>query len=148
MIGKIEKQILADLEAKKGLLFSVIDPMDYSSLDQAAKTAKNANEAGVDAILIGGSTGVQGDALDIVAKEIKSASSVPVILFPGNIGTLTKYADAVYFMSMLNSRNPYWISGAQLLAAPMLRQYKIEALPTAYVVVEPAEPSDGSEMQR
>ncbi|MGV8085361.1 MAG: geranylgeranylglyceryl/heptaprenylglyceryl phosphate synthase [Candidatus Bilamarchaeum sp.] len=137
MQGKIEKLILSELEAKKGLLFSVIDPMDYSSLEQAAKTAKNANEAGVDAILIGGSTGVQGDALDIVAKEIKNASSVPVILFPGNIGTLTKYADAVYFMSMLNSRNPYWISGAQLLAAPMLRQYKIEPLPTAYVVVEP-----------
>ncbi|MBI5223384.1 geranylgeranylglyceryl/heptaprenylglyceryl phosphate synthase [Candidatus Micrarchaeota archaeon] len=137
MIGKIEKQILAELESKKGLLFSVIDPMDYSSLEQAAKTAKNANEAGVDAILIGGSTGVQGDALDLVAKEIKSASSVPVILFPGNIGTLTKHADAVYFMSMLNSRNPYWISGAQLLAAPMLKQYKIEPLPTAYVVVEP-----------
>lgn len=137
MIGKIEKQILADLADKKGLLFSVIDPVDYSSLEEAVKTAKNANEAGVDAILIGGSTGVQGDALDIVAKEIKGASSVPVILFPGNIGTLTKYADAVYFMSMLNSRNPYWISGAQLLAAPMLKQYKIEALPTAYVVVEP-----------
>jgi phosphoglycerol geranylgeranyltransferase len=60
-----------------------------------------------------------------------------VVLFPGNIGTLTRYADAVYFMSMLNSRDAYWISGAQMLAAPMVRHYGIEPLPVGYVVVEP-----------
>jgi len=134
---KVEKYILEELEKHKGLLFALIDPLDYDSLDQAAKTAGNADEAGADVILVGGSTGVQGELLDTVTKEIKKEVSKPVVLFPGNIGTLTKYADAVYFMSMLNSRNPYWISGAQMLAAPMLKQYNIEPLPVAYVVVEP-----------
>jgi phosphoglycerol geranylgeranyltransferase len=137
MIGKTEKYIHGELEAKKGLLFALIDPMDYKSPDDAVKTAKNAGEGGADVILIGGSTGVQGEALDSVAKAIKQSVSVPVVLFPGNIGTLTKYADAVYFMSMLNSRNPYWISEAQMLAAPVVRQSGIEPLPVAYVVVEP-----------
>jgi phosphoglycerol geranylgeranyltransferase len=80
---------------------------------------------------------VQGEALDAVAKSIKQNVSVPVVLFPGNIGTLTKHADAVYFMSMLNSRNTYWISEAQMLAAPVVKHFRIEPLPVAYVVVEP-----------
>jgi phosphoglycerol geranylgeranyltransferase len=40
-------------------------------------------------------------------------------------------------MSMLNSRNTYWISEAQMLAAPMVKNYGIEPLPVGYVVVEP-----------
>jgi phosphoglycerol geranylgeranyltransferase len=137
MIGKVERYIHEELAVRKGLLFALIDPLDYKSPEEAIKTASNADEGGADLILIGGSTGVQGDALDSVAKAIKQAVSKPVVLFPGNIGTLTRYADAVYFMSMLNSRNTYWISEAQMLAAPMVRHYSIEPLPLAYVVVEP-----------
>ncbi|MBU0532942.1 geranylgeranylglyceryl/heptaprenylglyceryl phosphate synthase [Candidatus Micrarchaeota archaeon] len=137
MYGKIEKYIHDELETKKGLLFALIDPLDYKTSKDAVKTAKNADEADADIILIGGSTGVQGTVLDEVAREIKEAVSKPVVLFPGNIGTLTRYADAVYFMSMLNSRNTYWISEAQMLAAPMVKHYNIEPLPVAYVVIEP-----------
>lgn len=136
-VGKIEKRILDELERKKGLLFAVIDPMDYKDLDAAVKTAKNADEGGADAILVGGSTGVQGELLDTVTMRIKESVGIPVILFPGNIGTVTKYADAVYFMSMLNSRNTYWITEAQMLAAPTVKQYGIEPLPVGYMVVEP-----------
>ncbi|MEW6748414.1 MAG: geranylgeranylglyceryl/heptaprenylglyceryl phosphate synthase [Candidatus Micrarchaeota archaeon] len=137
MEGKIERYIHEELASKKGLLFALIDPMDYKSPKDAVKTAKNADEGGADIILIGGSTGVQGETLDVVAKEIKENVSRPVVLFPGNIGTITKYADAVYFMSMLNSRNTYWISEAQMLAAPVVKYSGIEPLPVAYVVVEP-----------
>lgn len=137
MQGKTEKYILDELGSKKGLLFALIDPLDYPSPEAAVKTARNADEGGADIILIGGSTGVQGEPLDMVAKAIKQDVSKPVVLFPGNIGTLTKYADAVYFMSMLNSRDAYWISGAQMLAAPMIKHYNVEPLPVGYVVVEP-----------
>ncbi|VVB98548.1 Geranylgeranylglyceryl phosphate synthase [uncultured archaeon] len=136
-IGKIEKYIYDELERKKGLLFGVIDPLDYKDLDAAVKTAKSVNEGGADVILVGGSTGVQGELLDTVTKRIKEAVNVPVVLFPGNIGTVTKYADAVYFMSLLNSKNTYWITKAQMLAAPTVKQYGIEPLSVAYMVVEP-----------
>lgn len=134
---KVEKYIKDELEQKKGLLFALIDPLDYASPTEAVKTAKNADEGGADLILIGGSTGVQGEVLDCITKEVKSVCSKPVVLFPGNIGTLTKYADAVYFMSMLNSRNTYWISEAQMLAAPVVKYYGVEPLSVAYTVVEP-----------
>ncbi len=136
-MGKVEKEILRMLDEKKGLLFALIDPLDYKSLDEAVKTAEDAEEGGADVVLIGGSTGVQGEMLDAVAKRVKERISAPLVLFPGNISTLTRHADAVYFMSMLNSRSPYWISGAQTLAAPMIRKYAVEPLSTAYIVVEP-----------
>jgi phosphoglycerol geranylgeranyltransferase len=136
-MGKTEKYILDELGRKGALFFALIDPLDYKDLKDAVATAKNADEAGADVILIGGSTGVQGNMLDEAAKNIKENVSRPVVLFPGNIGTLTKYADAVYFMSMLNSRNPYWISQAHMLAAPMIKQYGVEPLSVGYLVVEP-----------
>jgi len=133
----VKKYINEELGKNGALFFALIDPLDYKNIDDAVKTAKEADEADSDVILIGGSTGVQGDVLDDVTKKIKESVSKPVVLFPGNIGTLTKYADAVYFMSMLNSRNSYWISEAQMLAAPMVKQYGIEPLSVGYTVVEP-----------
>jgi phosphoglycerol geranylgeranyltransferase len=96
-----------------------------------------ASEAGADLVAVGGSMGAQGELLDVVTKDIKAKAHVPVVLFPGNIATLTRYADAVYFMSLLNSRNPYWISQAQTLAAPIVKRMGIEPLPVGYIVVEP-----------
>ncbi|MFP3950097.1 MAG: geranylgeranylglyceryl/heptaprenylglyceryl phosphate synthase [Candidatus Micrarchaeia archaeon] len=134
---KVENYIHEKLEEHKALLFSVLDPLDYPSLKDAIKTAKNMDEGGADVLLIGGSTGVQGEMLDQVTKQVKESVDIPVVFFPGNIGTVSKYGDAVYFMSLLNSRNPYWITGAQTLAAPMIKQYGIEPLPVGYMVVEP-----------
>ena len=135
--GKTYEYILEMLNKKGALLFSVVDPIDYKSFEDVVKTAKNADEADVDIILVGGSTGVQGEFLDNVVKAIKQEVSKPIVLFPGNIGTVTRYADAIYFMSLLNSRNPYWITRAQMLAAPYLKRIGVEAISTAYVVVEP-----------
>jgi phosphoglycerol geranylgeranyltransferase len=136
-MGKVEKYINEGIKKDGALLFVLIDPLDYPSLDKAVETAGEASDAGADLILIGGSIGVQGNTLDEVAKQIKEKVDIPTVLFPGNTGTLTKYADAVYFMQLLNSRNPYWISQAQALAAPVVKRIGIEALPVGYIVVEP-----------
>lgn len=135
-VGKVEK-MLYDKCGKEKMLFALIDPLDHESPEKAVEVAVAAAEGGASAVLIGGSTGVQGELLDGVAKAIKAKTDVPIILFPGNIATLTKHADAVYFMSLLNSRNPYWISQAQMLASPVVKQMGIEPLSVGYVVVEP-----------
>ncbi len=135
-IGKVEKYINDELGKKGALLFSLIDPDDHSE-DSAVTTAKNANEAGTDIILIGGSTLSSQEKLDTVARRIKESVNVPVVLFPGNVSWLTRFADATYFMSLLNSRNPYWISGAQTKGAPIIKKIGMEPIPVAYMVVEP-----------
>lgn len=135
--GKVEKYINDKIETDGAIISVVIDPVDYPSEDKAVETAISAADAGIDIIAIGGSIGAQGELLDNVTKRVKKRVSIPVVLFPGNIATITPYADAIYFMSLLNSRNPYWISQAQMLAAPVLKKYNIEPLPIGYIVVEP-----------
>ena len=136
--GRTEKYIYETLEGKGAMMFMLIDPVDYKSPDHAVKTACDAVDGGADLILIGGSIGAQGELLDYVTKSIKEkVKNIPVVLFPGNIATITKYADSVYFMSMLNARNPYWITQAQMLSIPTIRHLGIETLPVGYIVVAP-----------
>ena len=136
-IGKIEKYINDNLDKEGALLFALIDPVDYENAEMAVSTAENAVAGGADIVLIGGSTGAQGELLEDTTKMISEKVNVPVVLFPGNIATVTKYADAVYFMSLLNARNPYWITQAQMLSAPLVKSLNIEPLPVGYIVVQP-----------
>ncbi len=135
--GKVEKYILDKIDTEGAIMSIIIDPVDYPSTEKAVETAMSADKAGVDIIAIGGSIGAQGKLLDNVVKRIKEQTEKPVVLFPGNIGTVSPYADAIYFMSMLNSRNPYWITHAQTLAAPLIKSLNIEPLPIGYIVIEP-----------
>lgn len=136
-IGKVELYIHEMLETKGAMLFSLIDPVDFKNEELVIKTAKELAKGGADIILLGGSTGAQGELLDHVAKAMKDSIDIPLVLFPGNIATITKYADAIYFMSLLNARNPYWITQAQMLGAPVIKGYNIEPLPVGYIVVSP-----------
>ena len=137
-IGRVERYINERLDERGALLFMLIDPVDYKTPELAVKTGLEAINGGADALLVGGSIGAQGELLDLVTKGIRDgAGGTPVILFPGNIATLTRHADAVYFMSLLNARNPYWITHAQMLSAPVIKQIGIEPLSVGYIVVSP-----------
>ena len=135
--GKVERYINDHKSRGKPMLFIVIDPCDHKSPETAVKAAKQSADAGADLILVGGSIGAQGELLDYTTKMIREEVDVPINIFPGNTSTITKYADSIYFMRMLNSRNPYWLSTAQTVAAPVLKETKLEVLPTGYIVVEP-----------
>ncbi|WP_324736154.1 geranylgeranylglyceryl/heptaprenylglyceryl phosphate synthase [Thermococcus sp. SY098] len=136
-LGKVESYIHEKLEKEK-LHFVLLDPDDVSP-EEASKIAQMCEEVGADAVMVGGSTGAEGEVLDEVVKAIKESSSLPVILFPGSHGGITKYADAIFFMSLLNSRNPFFITGAQALGAFTVKRYGIEPIPMAYLIIEPGE---------
>ncbi|MEM3412038.1 MAG: geranylgeranylglyceryl/heptaprenylglyceryl phosphate synthase [archaeon] len=116
------------------LHFTLIDP-DEQTPEKAGEKAKIAEESGSDAILVGGS-GVDFTATDSCVKEIKKSSKLPVILFPGNITGVSKHADAILFMSLLNSRSNYWLSLAQAMSAFTVKTSKLEVIPMGYLVVE------------
>ncbi len=134
--GKTYNFILSKIKEKKGLVFLVIDPPDQTP-EEAGLLAELAEKAGISAFAVGGSIGAQGSMLDKTIKAIKLNSSLPVILFPGDIATLSPKADAAYFMSMLNSRDPYFISGAQMASSIPIKKMKLETIPTSYLVFEP-----------
>lgn len=87
--------------------------------------------------MVGGSTGVTQEKVDACVLAIKAATRVPVILFPASAANLSRHADALYFMSLLNSRDPQVIVGEQRRAAPIVKKWGIETIPMAYLVVEP-----------
>ncbi|MCD6479156.1 MAG: geranylgeranylglyceryl/heptaprenylglyceryl phosphate synthase [Candidatus Diapherotrites archaeon] len=134
--GKVYRYILDNIESKQGMIFLVVDPPNQSP-EIAGKLAGIAEQAGIAAIAVGGSVGAQGSLLDNTIQQIKENCSLPVILFPGNIATLSPKADAIYFMSMLNSLDPYYISGAQIASSYPIKRMGIEVIPTSYIIVEP-----------
>ncbi len=136
--GKVEKYIDSISSSGRGVFMGLIDPEKHTP-HKGARLAKLMYEGGADIIMLGGSIGAQGKDLDEMAKRIKESVSIPLHLFPGNVSNITNYADSMYFMSLLNSKNPYWITGAQALGAPMAKKYRIETIPTAYLVFEPGQ---------
>ena len=141
-IGPVEKYLIE--RTKKGPIFAaLIDPEDFAP-KRAAETATKAVGAGASVILVGGSTLANQGRLDAVVKAVKghmgsrsghSKSQVPpVVLFPGNITGVSRYADAILFSSLLNSSNPYFIVGAQALGAIEVYKTAIESIPMAYLV--------------
>ena len=70
-------------------------------------------------------------------SKIKSVSQLPVILFPNNITGISKKADAILFMMLMNSENTYYTVEAQVLGSGLIYKYNIEPIPTGYIVINP-----------
>ncbi|HTT14892.1 MAG TPA: geranylgeranylglyceryl/heptaprenylglyceryl phosphate synthase [Thermoplasmata archaeon] len=133
--GRVE-QYLAGRLARGPVHFTLIDP-DKSPGERAAAVARGAVELGSDAILLGGSTGISRDGMGQAAKAVKAAVSVPVIIFPEGPGSLAPEADAVLFMSMLNSRRLDLVIRVHARAAPVVRAMGLEPIPLGYLVIAP-----------
>ncbi len=127
--------IITKLQTKK-LHMTLLDP-DEQEPEAAARIAASAETMGTDAVMLGGSTGVTQELLDETVEKIKEKVSIPVILFPTTASAVSLKADAIYFMCLLNSRNPRFIMGEQMRAAAMVKQCGLEAISMGYIIVEP-----------
>ncbi|MCB0481885.1 MAG: geranylgeranylglyceryl/heptaprenylglyceryl phosphate synthase [Flavobacteriales bacterium] len=130
----IQEQLNNLKEAQKKGLAVLIDPdkMDQKSLQKRIKLC-NVNQ--VDFIFIGGSL-VAGNSMDDAISEIKQLTSIPVIIFPGSVYQISKKADALLFLSLVSGRNPEYLIGNQVIAAPYIKKLGIEALSTAYMLID------------
>ena len=135
--GKTEKIITDKLKKDRALHFTVIDPTDYDNSSVCDEVVKKASDCGTDAILLRPSLGVSPLTISKCARETKTCTHLPVILLPTNVCDITEEIDAVLFVTLLNSRNIYWMVGAQALGAPVVKMLRLEAIPTAYLVIEP-----------
>jgi len=116
----------------------LIDPdkKNDKKIDQIVQTAN----LYADAIFVGGS--IMMDKLyHERVKRIKSISKIPVILFPGGVNQLNDNYDAMLFMSLLSGRNPHYLIGEQVIAAPIVKDFGIETIPTGYLLVDGGSPT-------
>jgi len=135
-IGRVEEQLLAAVSKFGTAHLTLIDP-DAQGPEDAGDMAAAAAKGGTDAIMVGGSVGAAGVLLHQTVAEIKKKTDLPVILFPANVAGLCDNADAVFFMSLLNSRSSSYLIENQALGAPLVRAFGIEPLPMAYIIIEP-----------
>jgi len=111
----------------------LIDP-DKCSSKQIMHVVKESVKARVDYFLVGGS--ILYNSLDECISLIKAESNIPVILFPGNAMQISDKADAILFISLISGRNPEYLIGHHVIAAPYLKRSGLEILPTAYILIE------------
>ena len=134
MLGRTEKYLLEKIKADGTIHITLIDPEKVTT-EQASLISLSSQSSGTAAIMIGGSTFASQTHLDNIVKAIKAAVTVPTILFPNNITGISSYADAIWFMSLLNSVDPYFLMGAQILGAPLVKKYGIEPISMGYIIV-------------
>jgi len=134
MVGRVEKYLLEKIDSEGSIHLTLIDPEKVTA-SQAARVAYKSKLSGTAGIMVGGSTLSTVSHLDNVLKAVKRAVDVPVILFPGNVNGISRHADAIWFMSLLNSTDPYFIIGAQILGAPLVKKYRLEPIPMGYIIV-------------
>ena len=132
---KVRDYITQTLKKHK-MHMTLIDPAKQSASASGEIGAK-ACKAGTDAIMVGGSTGVTQENLDETVGQIKRACKLPVIYFPSGANAISRKCDAIYFMSMLNSRNVRNVSGEHARGAPLIKKLGIEPISMGYVIVEP-----------
>ncbi|MEM3190753.1 MAG: geranylgeranylglyceryl/heptaprenylglyceryl phosphate synthase [Candidatus Parvarchaeota archaeon] len=132
MPRRIHTYIQRQIRKRGKLLFALLDAENITNPRDTITTVERCD---VDAFLVGGSTVYDQLQLDAFVKVAKQTTSKPVILFPGNITGISRHADAIFFSSLLNSEDPYYIVGAQAIGALSIQRYKLEALPMGYLVI-------------
>lgn len=132
---KVREYIFDTLKNHK-MHMTLIDPAKQPP-DVSGSIARTAGKVGSDAIMVGGSTGVTQENLDQTVDHIKKGCKLPVIFFPSGANAIARHADAVYFMSMLNSRNVKNVTGEHWKGAPVIRKLGLETISMGYVIVEP-----------
>jgi len=113
----------------------LLDP-DKLAIEDIEKTLAGIKEKGVDAIFIGGTFLLQKNFDQFVQKVKQTADDLPVILFPGSIYQISRFADALLYLSVISGRNPAHLIENQVIAAPVVWQMQIEAISCAYMLIE------------
>jgi putative glycerol-1-phosphate prenyltransferase len=117
--------------AKKSIAL-LLDP-DKAKGDLLQKILKTADESKTDYIFAGGS--ITFNSIDILISQIKRLSSIPVVLFPGNLLQLTLKADIILLLSLISGRNSELLIGNHVTAAPFLKNAIERLVSVGYMLI-------------
>ncbi len=134
MIESILSQIQKASKKGEKLLAILLDP-DKTSLEEIPSIIKRIKQLEANFIFVGGSS-VREGITAIFVEKIKTISTIPVILFPGDYSQITNNADALLFLSLLSGRNPEYLIEQQIKAVPFLKNSTLEIIPTGYILID------------
>lgn len=120
--------------------FAVLIDPDKVNAGSIQELVKLSMDAQVDYFFVGGSL-VISTHLDECIQQIKAACNIPVILFPGSPSQISKYADALLYLSLISGRNPELLIGQHVISAPFVKKSGLEIMPTGYMVIDGGAPT-------
>lgn len=126
--------VYSHLSTSRSQLAVLIDP-DNQTPDSLRDMTARINAARVDMILVGGSLLLE-DRFEETIRLLKRETSVPVVIFPGNNYQVSRAADAILLLSLISGRNPEYLIGQHVVAAPHIRESGLEVIPTGYMLID------------
>ncbi|TWO31356.1 geranylgeranylglyceryl/heptaprenylglyceryl phosphate synthase [Seonamhaeicola sediminis] len=129
----VYQNILTSILKGENLLAVLIDP-DKAMLKNIAGFMLKINQSKTTHIFVGGST-VNGNATDVLVKEVKKHTNLPIIIFPGDVNQITDEADALLFLSLISGRNPEYLIGKHVDSISKLRETQLEVISTGYILI-------------
>ncbi len=128
------------MHAQKRKAFAVLIDPDNVDENACKRIALLAQENNVDFIFVGGSL-LTTDNLTQTVNICKANTTIPVVLFPANSLHIDNGADAILFLSLISGRNPEFLIGQHILAAPKLKRSNLQILPTGYILIDTGKPT-------
>jgi phosphoglycerol geranylgeranyltransferase len=135
LLNKIKENCLS---GKKGFIL-LLDP-DKLKDESFNELIHKINHFSIDFIFVGGSL-ISSDRMQNIVSELKKEANCPVIIFPGNVFHIDAHADAILLLSLLSGRNPEFLIGQHVIAAPHIKRSKLEILSTAYLLIDGGVPT-------
>ncbi len=110
----------------------LLDP-DKSRGESLRNILSIAEDSHTDFILTGGS--LTFNSIDDLIGEVRKYTSIPVVLFPGNLLQLSHKADIIMLLSLISGRNPELLIGNHIIAAPYLKTVKEKLISVGYILI-------------
>ena len=133
-------QSLTDRKHQSKKSFAVLIDPDKVNDNSVEELIQLSLDAQVDYFLVGGSL-VISSYIDECVQLIKRSCTIPVILFPGSPSQISKYADALLYLSLISGRNPELLIGQHVVSAPVVKKSGLEIMPTGYMVIDGGAPT-------
>ena len=133
--NKVEETLYEKIKSCKGEIAVLIDPEKTYKKSDIEKLVKRINDSNISFIFIGGST-LKKINLNPIIKNLKKYCSLPIIIFPGNHTQISSFADGIFYLSLLTSRNPQFLIEEQIKSTPRIIKSNIEVIPTGYMLLD------------
>jgi len=130
----IYTNIICAISNGEKLLAVLIDP-DKMAIDKIPNFIEKVNGSNATHIFVGGSH-VNDHQTHLLVRRIKEITTLPIILFPGDVTQISNKADALLFLSLISGRNPDYLIGKHVEAVSQLKNSELEIIPTGYILIE------------
>ena len=128
------QDILTSLSKGEKLLAVLIDP-DKMQLEGLSSFMAKLNQSKATHVFVGGSMD-EDQKTDTLIRNLKPLTSLPILIFPGDVSQVSSHADGLLFLSLVSGRNPEYLIGKQIEAVSILRNMQLEIIPTGYLLIE------------